>query len=134
MRTSQDTYQRAICAVMTYVVACVPFPASEKLCSAFRSLETVATQATIPSKKLSVILTTIAMSEINHNARLKGVNQKFEPRQLETFVRGQTKVFKIAGSVRKRFLLISSRPPYFSFLRSPYFSLETLATQATYVM
>ena len=38
--------------------------------------------------------------------------------------------FKIAGSVRKRFLPLSSPPPYFSFSRSPYFSLETLATQA----
>ena len=42
------------------------------------------------------------MREINHNARLKGVNQKFEPRQSETFVRGRTKVFKKAGSVSLR--------------------------------
>ena len=62
------------------------------------------------------------MREINHNARLKGVNQKFEPSQSETFVCGRTKVFKKAGSVRKRFLSPSSPPPYFSFLPSPYFS------------
>ena len=62
------------------------------------------------------------MREINHNARLKGVNQKFKQRQSETFVRGRTKVFKKAGSVRKRFLSPSSPPPYFSFLPSPYFS------------
>ena len=71
--------------------------------------------STIPSKDLSVILTTIGMREINHNVRLKGVNQKFEPHQSETFVHGWTKVFKIVGSVRKCFLPLSSPPPYFSF-------------------
>ena len=82
------------------------------------------------------------MRERNHNARLKGVNQKFEPRQSETFVRGRTNVFKKAGSVRKRFLPLSSPPPYFSFFALALFLarpeigtigfrlLETLATQA----
>ena len=72
------------------------------------------------------------MREINHNARLKGVNQKFEPRQSETFVRGRTKVFKKAGSVRKRFLFPSFPPPYFSFFALALFlpRPETLATQA----
>ena len=51
------------------------------------------------------------MREINHSARLKVVNQKFKLRQSETFVRGRTKVFKIAGSVRKRFLPLSFPPP-----------------------
>ena len=85
------------------------------------------------------------MREINHNARLKGVNQKFEPRQSETFVRGRTKVFKKAGSVRKRFLPLSSPSPYFSFFAFALFlarpetgkialhSLETLATQASFI-
>ena len=69
------------------------------------------------------------MREINHNARLKGVNQKFEPRQSETFVRGRTKVFKKAESVRKRFLPLSSPPPY---LLSPLFSLLIVVLRAIY--
>ena len=83
------------------------------------------------------------MREINYNARLKGVNQKFEPRQSGTFVRGRTKVFKKVGSVRKRFLSPSSPPPYFSFFALALFlarpetgkwltrSLETLAANPT---
>ena len=39
------------------------------------------------------------IGEINHNARLKGVDQKFEPHHSETPVRVQTRGFKIAGSV-----------------------------------
>ena len=73
------------------------------------------------------------MREINHKARLKGVNKKFEPRQSETFVRGQTKVFKKAESV--------SPPPTSLFCarlisraarnrKVAFRSLETLATQA----